>query len=120
VRYATGSLFIVTILHAIVNSIGAGTLLLITLMQLTNEENRVINTVYTIWLVAVLFMIIVGVVVFIAKIPKIRKYRIENPWTEIGPLKKTVLFFMSIPVIIMMVFAFDEISGNLLLNLIIR
>jgi len=117
IRYATGSLFIVTILHAIINSIAAGTLLLASLMQITNEEVRAINTIYMIYTVAVLVMIIVGVVVFLSKIPAIRKYKIENAWTQIGPWKKTGIFLVSIPVILMMILAFNEISGNYILRL---
>jgi uncharacterized paraquat-inducible protein A len=118
IRYATNSLLIVTILHAIVNSIGAGALLLSTLMQITNEENRYINTVFIIYAVAFLVLIIVGVVVFLSKIRAMRKYKIENSWTEIGPWKKTALFFISVPVILMMVLAFNEISQGLLIGLI--
>ena len=118
IRYATGSLFTVTILHAIVNSIAAITLLLTTLMEITNEANRALNTIYTIYLMAVLIMIIVGIAVFLSKIPKIRKYKIENKWTEIGPWKKIAVFFVSIPVILMMVLAFNEISGGLLMGLL--
>ena len=119
IRYATGSLFIVTILHAIVNSIGAGALVFSTLMQITNEENRLINTFTIIYMLAMLVMIIIGVVVFISKISAIRKYRIENAWTDIGPQKKTAFFFISIPVIVMMVLAFNELFGGWLLGLII-
>jgi len=118
IRYATNSLFTVTILHAIVNSIGAGALLLSSLMQITNEENRALNTLFIIYALAFLVLIIVGVVVFFSKIPTIRKYRIENSWTMIGPWKKTALFFISIPVIIMMVLVFNEISQGMLINLI--
>jgi len=120
IRYATGSLFTVTILHAIVNSIAAGALFFSTIMQMTNEENRFINTITIIYLIAMLVMIVVGIVVFISKIPSIRKYRIENAWPVIGPWKKTALFFISIPVIIMMVLAFNEISQGLLVNLVFR
>jgi len=118
IRYATNSLLIATILHAIVNSIGAGALLLSTLMQITNEENRYINTVFIIYIMAFLVLIIVGIVVFLSKIRSIRKYKIENSWTEIGPWKKTAIFFISIPVILMMVLAFNELSQGLLTGLI--
>ena len=117
VRYATGSLFTVTILHAIINSISAMTLFLSALVQITDEGNRVINTVNVVYLTAVLILIIVGVFVFISKIPAIRKYKIENSWTEIGPWKKTAWFFVSVPVIIMLVLAFNEITKNWLLDL---
>jgi len=118
IRYATGSLFTVTILHMIVNSISAFTLLLGTMQVITNEENRLINTTYMIYMIAVLVMIIVGVAVFLSKIPAIKKYRFENPWTEAGPWKKVGWFFCTIPGIIMMIFAFNELSMGLLTNLL--
>jgi len=120
IRYATGSLFAVTILHAIVNSIAAGTLLLTSLVQITNEEIRIINTIYLIYIIAVLIMIIVGVIVFLSKIPAIRKYKIENAWTQIGPWKKTAIFFVSVPVILMMILSFNELSGGLLIGLFLN
>jgi len=118
IRYATGSLFTVTILHMIVNSISALTLLLGTLQVITNEENRIINTTYMIYIVAVLIMIIIGVAVFLSKIPAIKKYKFENPWSEAGPWKKVGWFFCTIPGIIMMIFAFNELSMGLLTNLL--
>jgi len=119
IRYATNSLYAVTILHAIVNGIGATTLVLTSLMVMTNEENRAINTLYSIYLVAVLIAVVVGVCVFLSKIRSMRKYKIENPWTEVGPWKKVGIFFTSVPVIIMLVFAVNEISMGRLLNLIV-
>ena len=120
VRYATNSLFTVTILHAMVNSVAAGVLVFTSLQQITDGENRVVNTFFWIYIVAVLALIIIGVVVFLSKIPKIRKYKFENPWTGIGPWKKTALFFVSIPVILMMVLVFNELSQGLLVGLIFR
>jgi membrane protease YdiL (CAAX protease family) len=118
IRYATGSLFTVTILHAIVNSIGAGALLLTTLSEITNEEHKLVNTLYLTFLTFVFVMIIVGIFVFLSKIPAIRKYKIENAWTEIGAFKKTAWFLVSIPVIIMILLAFNEITGLWLFSLL--
>ena len=120
IRYATGSLFTVTILHAIVNSISAGALLLGSLMTLTNEENKFVNTIYIIYMVAFLIMIIVGIAVFISKLPAIKKYRFENAWSEVSPWKKTAWFLTSIPVIIMIIFAFNELSMGLLTRSLFR
>lgn len=117
IRYATGSLFIVTILHAMVNSISSAMLFLQGLGRITQGQNRVLNTIEMIFIVAVLSLIIIGVIVFFAKIPTIRKYRFENPWTEIGPWKKMGMFLVSIPVIISMVLAFNEITGHFLIDL---
>ena len=113
VRYATGSLFVVTILHAIINSIAAGLLFLSALMEIVQEENRMLNTIFSTYVLAMLILIVVGLIVFIRKIPVIKKYKIENVWNEISPGKKTALFFLSIPVIIMLVLAFNEHANYL-------
>ena len=119
VRYATGSLFVVTIFHAIVNAIAAGALTIITLASIY-PDSRLLNTIYYIYAIAFLVLIIVGIVVFITKIPKMRKYKIENAWPEKNPWKKVALFFVSIPVILMLVLSFNELSGFWLLGILIR
>jgi hypothetical protein len=48
-----------------------------------------------------------------------RKFRIENPWKEMGGWKKMGIFCSSIPVIIMMVLAANELSMGRLLDLVI-
>jgi membrane protease YdiL (CAAX protease family) len=119
IRYATNSLFVTTILHAIINAFGAGTLLLLSLMEISGGEHKLINTIYGIYIIAVLILIIVGIIAFIRRIPVIRQYKIDNEWTILGPGKKTALFFLSIPVIIMLVFSFNEHTNNWLLGLIV-
>jgi len=118
IRYATGSLFVVTILHAIVNSVGAITLLLLSLTELTNEENKVINTFYMIFIIAVFILIIISVIVFLSKIPAIKRYKFENNWTGLGPWKKFGVFLISIPVIVMMLLAVNEITEYRIFDLI--
>jgi membrane protease YdiL (CAAX protease family) len=120
IRYATGSIFVTTVLHAIVNSLAAGMLVVLTLSDMYNQGNKLINTIYSIYILAILILIIIGIFAFFKKIPVIRKYKIDNPWTEIGAGKKTALFLLSVPVLIMLVFAFNEHANNLLLNLIIN
>jgi len=120
IRYATGSLFTVTVLHAIVNSIAAGALLLSYLSDVTNEENKLINTIQVIYLLSIFILIIIGVVVFLSKIPAMKRYKIENTWTDIGPWKKTAWFFVSVPVIIMVILAVNEISGYWLFDYFFR
>jgi len=117
IRYATGSLFIVTILHAIVNSVAATTLLLMSLSEITAKQNRVLNTIYEIYVVAIVILIIISVIVFITKIPAIRRYKFENPWTQAGPWKKIGLFFISMPVIVMILLAINEITQHYIFNL---
>jgi len=117
VRYATGSLFVVTILHAIINSISGCLLLLLSLVEITDGDSRLLNTVFTIYVLAILILIVVGIIAFITKIPAIKEYRIENGWDEIGPGKKTSLFLLSIPVIIMLILAINELANNWLRRL---
>jgi membrane protease YdiL (CAAX protease family) len=119
VRYATGSLFVVTILHALLNAVAAGFLLVRSLVEITNWENMLINTFNNIYLFAALILIFVGIAAFVRKIPVIRKYKVENAWSEVGGGKKIALFFASAPVLIMLVFAFDEHANNMLLEKII-
>ena len=120
IRYATGSLFVVTILHAIVNSVAATTLLLMSLVEITESQYRVLNTIYEIYGVAIVILIIISVIVFLSKIPTIRRYKFENPWTEVGPWKKIGLFFVSIPVIVMLIFAVNEITQHRILNMLFK
>jgi len=118
IRYATDSLFVVTILHAIINAVAAGLLLISALAGSVYGESRLFNTVFNIYILAMLILIVVGVIAFIMRIPVIRKYKIENVWSEISPGRKTALFFMSIPVIIMLVLAFNEHTNDWLRSLI--
>jgi len=120
VRYATGSLFVVTILHALVNSVVAGLLFLMTMTELAGHGSALLNTILYIYILAFLILVVVGVIAFIMRIPVIRKYRIENEWSEAGPPKKTALFFASIPVIIMLVLAINEHTNGWLINLLVN
>ncbi|MCL2425055.1 MAG: CPBP family intramembrane metalloprotease [Oscillospiraceae bacterium] len=119
IRYATGSLYTVTILHAIVNAIAAGALILSTLSEATYPESRLITTIFYIYAIAFLALLVVGVIVFLSKIPAMRKYKIENAWPEKNPWKKTARFFVSIPVIIMMILAANEFSNFILMRLFV-
>jgi membrane protease YdiL (CAAX protease family) len=119
VRYATNSLLIVIILHAIINAIAAGLLFIMTMVELTHEANRLINTVQNIYMLAMLVLIIVGIIAFILKIPTIRKYKIENNWPQVSSGKKTAVFFLSIPVILMLILAINEHTHFWLISLIL-
>ena len=120
IRYATDSLLIVTILHALVNGIAAGVLLLGSLAEMAMNQNRLLNTALNFYMLAAVIFIIIGVVVFISKIPAIRKFTIENSWADIGPLKKIGFFLVSVPVIVMLVLAFNEHAGGWLSGLLLN
>lgn len=112
IRYATDSLLIVTILHAIVNGIAAVILVLLSVTEMTVTHSRALTTSLNLFLVAVLVAIIIGVITFFAKIPKIRKYKFENQWSQVGGGKKVALFFVSVPVLVMLLFAANEFAGG--------
>jgi membrane protease YdiL (CAAX protease family) len=116
VRYATGSLWVVTVLHAIINAVAAGMLVLTSLVEMTGENNKLINTALNIYMIAMLVLIIAGVIAFITRIPIIRRYKIENAWTEISGGRKMTAFFLSLPVLIMLLLAFEEHTEFLLLG----
>jgi membrane protease YdiL (CAAX protease family) len=120
IRYATNSLFVVTILHAIINAVAAGFLFLSSLSEITYGANRLVNTFLNVYTLAWLVLIVVGVIVFITRIPMIKTYRIGNTWNEISSGRKTAIFFTSIPVMIMLVLAFNEHTNNWLISLIFQ
>jgi membrane protease YdiL (CAAX protease family) len=119
VRYATDSLFVVTVLHALLNAVAAGALVAMSLVEITEHENMLVYTFQNIYIFASLVLIVVGITAFIKKIPVIKKYKIENAWNDIGGFKKIALFFVSLPVLLMLVFAFDEHANSMLLEKII-
>lgn len=120
IRYATGSLLIVTIIHAMVNAIAAGLLIFLSLQEIVGYQYRLLNTASNLYTLAVFIFVIIGVIVFLAKIPAIRKYTFESSWTDVGPWKKIGLFLISVPVIFMLVLAFNEHSGDWLLHMLLR
>ena len=120
IRYATDSLFVVTILHSIFNSVSGGLLLLSSLREITNGESKLVNTIQSLYTLSFMILIVIGVIVFIKKIPTIKKYTINNAWNEVGAGKKTALFFLSVPVIIMLALAVNEHLNNILFLLVFR
>ena len=116
VRYATNSLFVVTILHFIINAIASGMMLLLTMTSMTDGENELVNVLTGMYILAMFVMIVIGIAAMIKKIPVMRRYKIKNNWPEASPKKKAALFFASIPVVIMVILAINEHANNPLLN----
>ena len=120
VRYATDSLLVVTILHMIFNAIAAVMMFLLSVTFITGGEHGIISTVSNIYIFAMLVLVVIGLAAFFKKIPRIRRYKIANNWGEVGARVKLALFFASIPVIIMLVLAFDALANHLLLEKVIE
>ena len=107
IRYATNSLFVVTILHLIVNAVAAGLLLILSLGDIIGGNVELWDTISGIYMLSMFIFVIVGLISFIRRIPVIRKYKIENNWTDISSNRKVLYFIFSIPMIIMLVMAID-------------
>ena len=116
IRYATNSLFVVTILHLIVNAVAAGMLLILSLGNIVGGSAELWDTISGIYMLSMIIFVIVGLVAFIKRIPTMRKYRIENNWTEISSNRKVLYFVFSIPMIIMLVMAIDVHANYPLLS----
>ena len=116
IRYATDSLLVVTILHAMINAVAAGLMFFLSLIEITDGENVLIISLSHVYMVAMLALVVLGIVAIIKRIPVIRRYKITNEWTEISPKKKIAIFVASVPVIIMLILAIDEHVGNLLIG----
>lgn len=116
IRYATNSLLVVTILHAIINAVAAGYLFILALIEITDGTNALFNALSDIYLVVMLALIVLGIVAIIKKIPVIKRYKIANDWADVSPKKKIGLFCISVPVIVMLVLAIDEHAENFMLR----
>ena len=119
IRYATDSLFVVTILHIMFNSVAAGMMFLMSMTDILGEGSGIMGTVSSIYLLAMFVLVIIGVTAFIKRISTIRKYRIENSWRDVSASKKVAMFFVSVPVIVMIVLAFDAHANYFLLERVI-
>ena len=118
IRYATDSLLVVTVLHAMINSVAAGLLFILSLSEIADGNNALINSLSEVYIIFMFALIVLGIVAIIKKIPVIKRYKITNDWDEVSPKKKMAMFFISVPVILMLIFAIDEHAGNMLLNII--
>jgi membrane protease YdiL (CAAX protease family) len=116
IRYATDSLLVVTILHAMFNAVAAGFLFLTSLDNITGGINPLIISLNNVYLIGMLALVVLGIIAIIKRIPKIRKYKIENNWTRLGAKRKIATFVISVPVLIMLILTIHEHAGSPLLR----
>lgn len=123
IRYATGSIFVSTIIHAFINSIAMVIMLFLSTdtfqknMNLTNmaEQNsgdELLTVMFYIYLGTVLLLMLVGIISFFKKIKIVKRNKIQNDWQEAKPLKKVFIFLSGLPVILMIVLAVDAHFGK--------
>ncbi len=119
---ATGSIFPTTIIHAIMNSIGA---VMILLMSTNGVQEFILNgsdkeipdsdmiwvALYGIFMVSVIIFIIVGIISAIMKIKQIKRYKVKKVCPEISNGKKAGLLLLSVPSIIAVLLIIDTFTG---------
>ncbi len=127
ITYATGSIFVSTIMHAIFNSISSIMIIFMCTPEISNlmsgelaPEGEFITAVFGIYLVIVYAAVIFGIAAFIGKIKTIKKYKIPNIWNEITVGQKWGVFLTSIPVMIFIVLAVNANIGDLITQQIDR
>ncbi len=119
IAITTKSIVVTTIMHAMFNSISGLLLLLMSVPQIQdymwalqhgeNPEAKGMVIVYFIYMFVVIMLLIVGVLMAVWKMRKIRKYRVEKVW-EVSALKRWGIFLSRITVIIMLILAADTLT----------
>lgn len=115
----TGSLVVPMILHAMMNGIASITSLLITdpdvndylnQVGITDELQPVPSTsvkIYLVWNVMILLLMVVGIIMFIVKLVKIKRYKVPKMQTELSAGTRWGIFVSRPTVIISLLMAVD-------------
>lgn len=118
----TGSIIVPMILHAMMNGIASITSLIITdpevsdyLAQagIVDELPPVTSTsvmIYLIWNVIVLLLMAVGIIMFIVKLVRIKRYKVPKMQTELSAGTRWGIFLSRPTVIISLIFAVDTMT----------
>lgn len=116
----TGSVITSTAMHAMFNSVGAvaslfiispeiGTYLLA--LESGQEVSRPpVVILFMIWSVAVLVFAVVGAVMAVIKLTRIRRYRVPKVQTELSSKRRWGIFMSRPTVIVMLLMAFDTMT----------
>ena len=125
----TGSILAATILHAMFNSLAAIMMLFLSTQTIEHyfagipheiAENEVVMAGFAMYLVFFLGLLIVGVVLAIKKLTRLKAYKVSNPFTEISGAKKALIFFTSVPVLIMLALTADRFAGGFVVSFVVE
>lgn len=117
----TGSLIAPMILHALMNGISSITTLLMTdpdvaeyvAAGMNGETPEITSTavrLYAVWNIAVLLLIVVGIIMLIAKLVRIKRYTVPKVQTELSTGTRWGIFLSRPTVIIALLFAADTMT----------
>ncbi len=125
IAVSTSSIVTTTIMHAILNSISGIMLLLISTdeaqryMLGAGNDNDPVVIIMLVYFFFVIMLMIVGVLMAIFKLRKIRRYRVEKVW-EVSSAKRWGIFLSRVTVIIMLVLAVDTLTFRYIPTTIIK
>ena len=117
IAISTKSIVPTTIMHAILNSISGIMLILISTESVqkylmgSGNNNDPIVVMMLVYMFFVIMLMIVGVIMAIFKLRKIRRYRVEKMW-EVSAAKRWGIFLSRVTVIIMLILAVDTLIFN--------
>ncbi len=130
IAISTKSIVTTTVMHAIFNSI-TGALTLIMTDKSVQEfiapsdpdpaaaaeaEMTAGVVLYYVWTIFVLLLMAVGIIMFIYKLIKVKRYHVPKVQTEISAGRRWGIFFSTVTVIVMLVLAADAFTLNLIPN----
>lgn len=121
----TGSIIVPMILHAMMNGIGSITSIILTDPEVTDYLAK-LGTIepgepyppiesasvffYLIWNVVVLLLIVVGIIMLIVKLVRIKRYKVPKMQTELSAGTRWGIFLSRPTVIISLIFAADTMT----------
>lgn len=120
IAVSTKSILTTTLMHAMFNSISGIMLLMITFDEVGDylmarsagmeAEQTPIVVVYLIYCFVVIMLMIVGIFMAIAKLRKIKRYKVPKVWTELSSGRRWGVFFSRFTVIIGLLLAADTFT----------
>ena len=127
IAVSTKSIVTTTVMHAMFNSISGFMVLLAVdknvgdyvLAEDPSEVDITFSVVlYMVWMGFVLLLMAVGIIMFIYKLIKVKRYRVPKVQTELSASRRWGIFFSRVTVIIMLILAADSFTYQLLPNTI--
>lgn len=125
IAVSTRSIVTTTIMHAMFNSI-SGVMVLLSADRsvgdylLAEDTSTVPMTtsvaLYIGWLGFVMLLMVVGIIMLIYKLIKIKKYRVPKVQTEISSSRRWGIFFSRVSVIVMLILAADSFTLQIIPN----
>ncbi|MGN1339462.1 MAG: lysostaphin resistance A-like protein [Oscillospiraceae bacterium] len=130
IAVSTKSIVTTTIMHACFNSISGLLLLFMSVDEVGDYlmaraagmkgEQTPVVVVYLIFLFVVIMLMIVGIFMAIAKLRKLKRYKVPTVWTELSAPKRWGIFLSRVTTIIALLLAADTFTLQLIPRTIIN